>query len=175
MGSWVGRRASRAWGGRSFAVGLFVAIAAIGTIISGDPSKVSVSASPGPTAKLTAPTNHGGVSGSAYVRDGDTIVVSGVPVRLQGLHCPESGEPGGADATAAMRQLTNGVTAQCTLTGQRTYDRIVGTCFASNQDLASALIRQGVCARCPRYDPEMRYASVQREAGPWRRSMPGYC
>lgn len=28
-------------------------------------------------------------TGRALVRDGDTIVVGGVPVRLQGLHCPE--------------------------------------------------------------------------------------
>ena len=31
------------------------------------------------------------VSGWAYVRDGDTIEVGGVAVRLQGLHCPEAG------------------------------------------------------------------------------------
>ena len=36
------------------------------------------------------------VTGRAYVRDGDTIEVGGVAVRLQGLHCPELGEPGEA-------------------------------------------------------------------------------
>jgi endonuclease YncB( thermonuclease family) len=46
------------------------------------------------------------VSGSARVLDGDTIEVGGVRVRLEGLHCPESGERGGSAATSAMRGLT---------------------------------------------------------------------
>ena len=168
-------RGTRSWHRRWLTIGLIVAMSAMATFISGDPGERSTTASSGSTARLVTPTNHAGVTGSVRVRDGDTIVVSGIPVRLQGLHCPENGEPGGADATAAMRSLTSGNTVQCTLNGERTYDRSVGTCFADGQDLASMLIRQGVCARCPRYDPEMRYASAQRDAGPWRRSMPGYC
>ena len=175
MGSLGISRGRRGWHGRWLAIGLIVAMSAMATFISGDLDDRSTTASSESTARLVTPTNHAGVTGSVHVRDGDTIVVSGVPVRLQGLHCPENGEPGGADATAAMRSLTSGNTVQCSLTGERTYDRIVGTCFASGQDLASMLIRQGVCARCPRYDPEMRYASAQRIAGPWRGSMPGYC
>jgi endonuclease YncB( thermonuclease family) len=115
------------------------------------------------------------VSGRAYVLDGDTIEVGGVRVRLQGLHCPEAGEPGGIAATSAMQRLTRGDTVRCTLTGERSYDRIVGTCYVGDTDLTAAIIRQGVCARCPRYDPGGRYLPAQREAGAWRGSMPGYC
>ena len=43
---------------------------------------------------LTGPVTH--------VRDGDTIVVAGQPVRLSALDCPERDEPGGAAATALM-------------------------------------------------------------------------
>jgi endonuclease YncB( thermonuclease family) len=35
-----------------------------------------------------------------HVRDGDTIEVAGVPVRLNGLHAPELREPGGQAAKA---------------------------------------------------------------------------
>ena len=115
------------------------------------------------------------VTGPARVRDGDTIVVGGVPVRLQGLHCPEHDEPGGYAATGAMQRLTRGNDISCTLTGERTYDRIVGTCHVGDSDLAAALIREGFCARCARYDPGMRYATAQREAGAWTKWMPGYC
>jgi endonuclease YncB( thermonuclease family) len=115
------------------------------------------------------------VSGWAYVRDGDTIAVSGVRVRLEGLHCPEAGDPGGSAATSAMRGLTGGQHVTCSLTGERTYDRIVGTCHVGDTDLTAAIIRQGVCARCPRYDPWMRYLPAQLMAGAWRGSMPGYC
>ncbi len=115
------------------------------------------------------------VSGRARVLDGDTIEVSGVRVRLQGLHCPEAGEPGGGAATNAMRGLTRGQHVTCSLTGERSYDRIIGTWHVGDTDLTAAIIRQAVCARCPRYDPGGRYLPAQREAGAWRGSMPGYC
>jgi hypothetical protein len=51
------------------------------------------------------------VTGRAHVLDGDTIEVGGVRVRLQGLHCPEAGEPGGSAATSAMRGLTRARTS----------------------------------------------------------------
>ena len=37
-----------------------------------------------------------------HVRDGDTIEVGGVPIRLQGLAAPEGDEPGGTEATEAI-------------------------------------------------------------------------
>lgn len=61
-----------------------------------------------------------------HVRDGDTIEVAGVPVRLQGLTCDERGTPLGMVATAAMRDLVRGQRVACDLTGERTYDREVG-------------------------------------------------
>ena len=100
------------------------------------------------------------VSGRAHVLDGDTIAVGGVRVRLQGLHCPEAGEPGGSTATSAMRDLTRGQ---------------YGTCYVGDTDLTAAIIRQGVCARCPRYDPWGWYLPAQLQAGTWQGSMPGYC
>jgi endonuclease YncB( thermonuclease family) len=115
------------------------------------------------------------VTGRVRVRDGDTIEVGGIAVRLQGLHCPELREAGGRAASSAMQRLTRGNEVRCTLTGERTYDRIVGTCHVGASDLAAALIRERVCARCPRYDTAGRYAAAQRDAGAWNRSMPGYC
>lgn len=115
------------------------------------------------------------VTGLDRVRDGDTLVVGGVPVRLSGLHCPERREPGGAAATAAMATLASRAEVACTLTGRRSYDRRIGRCRAGGTDLAEALIRQGYCARCPRHDRDGRYQAAQAEAGPWRWPMPGYC
>ena len=37
-----------------------------------------------------------------HVRDGDTIVVGSMPIRLNGLAAPEGDEPGGAAATQVM-------------------------------------------------------------------------
>jgi endonuclease YncB( thermonuclease family) len=96
-------------------------------------------------------------------------------VRLEGLHCPEGNEPGGSVATSAMRGLTSGHHVSCSLTGRRSHERMIGTCYVGDTDLTAAIIRQGACARCPRYDPGGRYLPAQGEAGVWRGSMPGYC
>jgi endonuclease YncB( thermonuclease family) len=45
-----------------------------------------------------------------YVRDGDTVEVGGLPIRLSGLAAPEWDEPGGAAARKAMVELVDGHT-----------------------------------------------------------------
>jgi micrococcal nuclease len=140
----------------------------------GSDSQLHVSSSPSSTASAGGGISTA-VTGHARVRDGDTIEVGGVPVRLQGLHCPEVGELGGGAAANAMQSLIRGSEVRCTLTGEWTHNRVVGSCRAGNTDLAETLIREGFCARCPRYDPGGRYAAAQREADAWTRSMPGYC
>jgi endonuclease YncB( thermonuclease family) len=114
--------------------------------------------------------------GQARVRDGGTLVVGGTPVRLQGLHCPELSEAGGAQAGAMLGRMVAGQQVSCTLNGERTYDRLVGRCHVGGTDLAAVLIRDGLCARCPGHDPPlMLYLPAQIQAGGWPRSMPGYC
>lgn len=111
-----------------------------------------------------------------HVRDGDTIEVADVPVRLQGLTCDERGTPLGILATAAMRDLVRGQRVSCDLTGEKTYDREVGRCaLPDGRDLGAVLISQGVCGRCDRYDTDGAYVSVQRIAGPFPGAFPGYC
>jgi endonuclease YncB( thermonuclease family) len=43
-----------------------------------------------------------------HVRDGDTIVVSGTPIRLQGLAAPELGEKWGRASRDAMQRIVTG-------------------------------------------------------------------
>lgn len=109
------------------------------------------------------------------IRNGDTIEVSGVPIRLNGLHCPERDEAGGMPATHAVQRLLGSGEAVCELTGETTYDRQVGWCASDGVDLGESLIRDGYCARCPRYDPKERYLAAQAAAGAWPGSMPPYC
>ena len=68
--------------------------------------------------------------GRAGVIDGDTIVVGGVHVRLQGVAAPEvahpgqpDDEPGGPEARAFMQELVEGRTVVCALTGEQTRGR----------------------------------------------------
>ena len=78
------------------------------------------------------------------VRDGGTVEVAGVPIRLQGLAAPEWDEPGGPEATAAMRELVAGRELRCELTGERTYDRCVGVCELDGTDLGARMARAGL-------------------------------
>ena len=63
------------------------------------------------------------------VRDVDTIIVTGTPVRLNGLDGPETSTRIGREARTCMVRLVRGETVSCRLNGDRTYDRWVGICY----------------------------------------------
>lgn len=89
--------------------------------------------------------SHGRVT---HVRDGDTIEVDGRPIRIAALDCAESGTIAGEAATRRMRALVAGERLKCSLTGQRSYDRWIGSCqLASGRDIASVMIAEGLCRR----------------------------
>ena len=102
------------------------------------------------------------ISGSARVIDRDTLEISSVRIRLNGVAAPERKEPGGAEATAAMKKMTSGKTVRCSLTGKKTYKREVGTCWAGTLDLGAALIASGKTRDCPRYS-DSRYSALEPE------------
>ena len=111
-----------------------------------------------------------------HVRDGDTIEVGDIAIRLNGLTCDERGTALGDRATSHLRSQVLGKTATCWLNGERTYDRLVGRCATEDLgDIGAHLITQQLCGRCERYDPEGEYAQAQRNVGPYAGAMPSYC
>src|SRR6056297_1091419 len=86
------------------------------------------------------------------IRDADTIVVKGIPIRLDGVDAPENGTIAGNAATAAMKRFVRGKTLKCELTGERTYDRWVGVCFTEDgYDIGAVMIANGYALDCRRY------------------------
>ena len=82
------------------------------------------------------------------IRDGDTIVVGLIPVRIANLNCAERGSSSGDRATRQIRKIVEGVQLRCTLEGRRSYDREVGVCsLPSGRDLGEILISGGYCQR----------------------------
>lgn len=82
------------------------------------------------------------------VRDGDTIVVGLIPIRIANLDCAESGTPSGETATRRAKQLVSGATLTCFLEGRRSYDREVGVCsLPDGRDFGETMIAAGMCAR----------------------------
>ena len=82
------------------------------------------------------------------VRDGDTIVVGLIPIRIANLDCAESGTAAGERATRRAKELVANQTVQCRLEGRRSYDREVGVCaLEDGRDFGQVLISEGVCSR----------------------------
>ena len=124
------------------------------------------------------------LDGTARVVDGDTIRVGRVPVRLNGIAAPEiSGnriEPGGIEATEAMRALVEDRYVICGLDGTTTHGREVGRCSLDGRDVGEAMVLGGWARDCPRYSGG-DYAAAERAARANGRTLaaiyplPGYC
>ena len=101
-----------------------------------------------------------------YVRDGDTIELGALAIRLNGLAAPEWDAPGGQEATDAMKALVLGKSVMCDLDGDRTYDRCVAICTLEGADISETLVQQGLARDCPRFSGgryrEMEQAAVDR-------------
>ncbi|WP_372922528.1 thermonuclease family protein [Roseovarius sp.] len=108
------------------------------------------------------------------VRDVDTIVVAGTPVRLNGLDGPETSTRIGREARAFMVQLVRGKTVSCRLNGDRTYDRWVGVCYLDGRDIAAIAVANGHALDCRRYSGG-RYRDLETSAARSRSQRAGYC
>ena len=108
------------------------------------------------------------------VRDVDTIVVSGTPVRLNGVDGPETSTRLGREARTFMTRLVRGETVSCQLNGERTYDRWVGVCYLDGQDIGAIAIANGHALDCRRYSGG-RYRGLETPAARSGIRRAGYC
>jgi len=108
------------------------------------------------------------------VRDVDTIVVAGTPVRLNGLDGPEVSTRSGREARTFMTRLVRGETVTCQLNGERTHDRWVGVCYLDGQDIGAIAVANGHALDCRRYSGG-RYRELETPAARSRITRAGYC
>ena len=94
-----------------------------------------------------------------HVRDGDTLEIENIPVRLAALDCPENNTPEGRYATKIAKQF-EGSQASCELTGAKSYDRFVGYCSINGEDYGEILISQSACRVWRKYDVWKRYTEL---------------
>ncbi|NUH65216.1 hypothetical protein HTT03_07915 [Sulfitobacter sp. S0837] len=82
------------------------------------------------------------------IRDGDTVVVGLIPIRLANLDCAERGTKFGDRATRQIEGMVKNAQLRCTLEGRRSYDREVGVCsLPDGRDVGELLIAGGFCQR----------------------------
>ncbi|MCE0506990.1 MULTISPECIES: thermonuclease family protein [unclassified Roseivivax] len=94
---------------------------------------------PGPGAELIGRVSH--------VRDGDTIEVGGVPIRLSDVDCAELGTREGEAARREMDRITRGRVLVCALEGRMSYDRHIARCERDDGlALREAIREKGYCA-----------------------------
>jgi endonuclease YncB( thermonuclease family) len=98
------------------------------------------------------PPAQAALAGYAVVTDGDTLVLNGQRLRLEGVDAPESAQtcersgvpwPCGADATLALRLFLHGKVLRCEDRGRDRFGRILARCWVGDQDLGAWLVREG--------------------------------
>ena len=109
-----------------------------------------------------------------HVRDGDTIEVGKIPIRFNGVSAPELDEPLGRASKQFMLELVDGEDVRCELTGAKTYDRLVGTCYLNGNDIGALVIEAGLALDCPRYSGG-RYGDFEQPGARERIKLPKYC
>ena len=123
------------------------------------------------------------VAGRGHAVDGDTLVIGGVRVRLEGIDAPETGQTcGGRElsswacgsaALEALARLVAGQHVSCTGSGYDAYGRLLASCTAAGRELNAEMVRNGLAWAFVRYS--QRYAALEAEArsrliGIWRGS-----
>ena len=124
------------------------------------------------SSAFAAPTTLTGTV--SKVRDGDTIEVGKIPIRLNGVSAPELKELLGPKSKAFMTDLVMGKHVGCELDGSKTHDRFVGICYLDEQDIGASLIANGLALDCPRYSGG-RYTEYEIARAAARMKLPGYC
>ncbi len=119
-----------------------------------------------------APRGHAMLTGMAEAIDGDTLLVGGIRVRLEGIDAPESKqlckeERGrewgcGAEAHRALGRLVAGVIVRCEERGLDAYKRLLGVCRVGDVDINAALVRRGLAWAFVRYSRS--YVAAEAEA-----------
>ena len=103
------------------------------------------------------------------VSDGDTITVldgrTRVKVRLNGIDCPERGQPFGARAKQLTAELAFGKTVTVRPYGKDRYGRVLGdVVLPDGRVLNEALVAAGMAWHYTRYSKDATLARLERRA-----------
>lgn len=119
------------------------------------------------------------ITGKPQFGDGDTFRISGVKVRIHAIDAPEAEQQCkraddtcyacGTESTEYMQDLIAGHRVTCTLTGKRSWDRMIGVCTAGGQDLAVLMLKSGWAVASKKYLGEVPgkrvpYLAAEQEA-----------
>ncbi|MCP4999611.1 MAG: thermonuclease family protein [Hyphomicrobiales bacterium] len=110
-------------------------------------------------------------SGSVIVIDGDTVIINGGKIRLEGIDAPEIHQicekhgvsyQCGAKARSHLKSLVRQGVLRCNAWQRDKYQRLLGRCFIGKTDINGKMVRDGWAVAFGSYYGEERHA---RDAG----------
>lgn len=132
------------------------------------------------TARAEEPTL---ITGIAEIRDGDTLSLGPVSIRLHGIDAPEAAQSCdaagggrwtcGAAATARLDALAGGRALVCTAREVDYYGRVVATCAAEGvtEDVSAVLAAEGLAWAFTEYSDDyvsLEAAAREKDLGVWQ-------
>jgi len=115
------------------------------------------------------------IQGRVKVIDGDSLVLNGAEIRLQGIDAPEGRQKCrkygsewlcGRQAARHLRKLASGGAVKCTGWQQDKYNRLLANCRRNDVDLNRAMVRDGWAVSYGGYEREEAEAR-RRAVGIW--------
>jgi endonuclease YncB( thermonuclease family) len=124
-------------------------------------------------ARMSPPAAAGDIVGRARARDGDSIAVAGVPIRMWGIDAPEWRQPCragngrryrcGGLALRALAHRLRSAPVRCVPRARDKFERVVAVCYQGEDDVARWMVRQGLALDWARYSGGA-YGEAEREA-----------
>ena len=115
-----------------------------------------------PLTVLPVPATAQAADPSVIVIDGDTLIINGEKIRIQGIDTPEKGEACHDEATKYLRDLVeNGTVRVTSRDGKDRYGRTVASVSVGGADVGMKMIRAGYAIA--RYDSGDDYGSHPNE------------
>lgn len=111
------------------------------------------------------------LAGSAYVIDGDTVVLNKIHIRLAGIDAPEMQQrcqldqrdySCGKEARKALLNMINGTAIRCEKLGLDKYERTLATCYLNDLNLNQWMVEQGWAVSYGNYRREEAVARRER-------------
>ena len=103
------------------------------------------------------------------VIDGDTIVLLDSlnvqhKIRLDGIDCPEKGQPFGSVATKFVKDISKGKFATIHYTKKDRYRRVLGVLIVDSVDVNKELLRNGLAWHYKHFNNDSIYSQLEQDA-----------
>ena len=119
-------------------------------------------------------TSENHLEGVAHVMDGDTILIDGTRVRLEGIDAPEATQscknhedqsyPCGKTAKIHLKDLTGLALLRCKGEDLDNYGRLLATCFINDRNINAAMVQNGWAVAYRQYSHKYVFAEQTAKA-----------